>query len=132
MRDTATMCAEVIAQKPGKSEMIQTLSALSWGAPYHLQLCQTFIQHPSACQTPTAVHFQMGSPSGHSSIVTWLSTVPFEYKVGSGERQNGTFHRTPYHSLDRCFLFVVHSRCARLCPHVKNDEVSIQKSDINR
>lgn len=103
MRGTATVCTEVIAQKPGKSEMTQTLLALSWGALYHLQLCQTFIQHPSACQTPPAVHFQMGNLSGHSSIVTWLSTVPFEYRVGSGEMQSGTFHCTPYHSCDHFF-----------------------------
>lgn len=43
MRDIATMHTEVIAQKPGKFRMIQTLPALFWGAPYHLQMCETFI-----------------------------------------------------------------------------------------
>lgn len=78
MRDITTMHTEAIAQKPGKFGMIQTLPALSRGAPYHLQLCENFIQHPSACQTPPAVLFQMGNSSGHSSIVTCSSAVPFE------------------------------------------------------
>lgn len=132
MRDITTMHTEAIAQKSGKFGMIQTLPALSWGAPYHLQLCETFIQHPSACQTPPAVLFQMGNSSGHSSIVTCLSAVPFEYNVGLGQMQNSTFHYTHCHSFDHCLIFVVHSRCARLRPRVKNDNVSIQRNDINR
>lgn len=46
MRDVTTMHSEAITQKPGKFGMIQTLPALSWGAPYQLQLWETFIQHP--------------------------------------------------------------------------------------
>lgn len=61
MRDITTMQADVIAQKPARFERVQTLPALSWGAPYYLQLCGAFIQHPSACQTPPAVQFQMGN-----------------------------------------------------------------------
>lgn len=75
MRDVTTMHTEAITQKPGEFGMIQTLPALSWGAPYHLQLWETFIQHPSACQTPPDVHFRIGNSSGPSSIVTCLSAV---------------------------------------------------------
>lgn len=85
MRDIATTHADVVAQKPARFGRIQTLPALSWGAPYYLQLCRVFIQHPSACQTPPAVHFQMGNSSGHSSTVACISAMPFEYSTGSGE-----------------------------------------------
>ena len=88
MRDIATMHADVIAQKPARLGRSPTLLASSWGAPYYLQLCAPFIQPPPAWQTPPAVPFQMGYSSGHSSIVTCFSAVPFEYRVGIREMQN--------------------------------------------
>ena len=42
MRDTATTHADVIAQKPARFGRIQILPALSWGAPYYLQLCSLY------------------------------------------------------------------------------------------
>lgn len=41
--------------------------------------------------------------------------------------QDSTFHHTPCRSSDHCLSFVVHSRCARVCPRVKSDSFYPQK-----
>lgn len=74
-------------------------------------------------------HFQIQSSSGQDSIVTCFSAVPFEYSSFGewGDGKQGTFHYTAFHSSDHCLMYTVHSRCSKLGPHGKNDEVSIIK-----
>lgn len=132
MRDIAAMHADATAQQPARLGRAPILPALSWGAPCYLQLCGAFIPHPSACQTPPAVHVQMGNSSGHSGIVACFSAGPFWVPGGEwGDAKQGTFHYTPCHSFDHCLIFVAHSRCVRLGSQVKK-EVLVQRNDTGR
>lgn len=73
------MHADVIAQKSARFGMVQTLPALSWGAPDYLQLWGDFIQRLVRHHLLFISKWEI--QSAHSSIVTCVSAVPTRQKV---------------------------------------------------